>query len=253
MPMRPIAQKLEREGKNLKRDYFPHLKNVLQCNELSVSLMAYYNKVFGVPIVNGGAVSEAMYAGGSCIDEGDVGTFLHMHEDMIFIEVFDPRKEVPVEGLEFGQGVFTNMYFQSMAYVRFRSEDWDRVRWDPCPYCGATHMQMRFMGRISESADVKGRIVTAAEIEDIVYTRPESLFLPIQIIREEPQPQDKLRLRICYHEDRVKEPERYRLEVEELAKRELKVDTSVELITPGEVKSVGGFKFERVKKVKRGE
>ena len=105
------------------------------------------------------------------------------------------------------------------------------------------------MSRTSESVDVKGKLVTMGELEDIIYAFPESRPLPIQLVREEPQPQDKLKVRLCYRTDLVKDPRQYHLNMEHKLKEGIGVDTSVELITPEEIKSFG-YKYQRVLKVK---
>jgi phenylacetate-coenzyme A ligase PaaK-like adenylate-forming protein len=93
--------------------------------------------------------------------------------------------------------------------------------------------------------EIKGKLITMAEVEDIIYAHPESRPLPIQLIREKRQPQDKLRLRLCYNAQIVKEPEQYRLKVAHELKEEFGVDVEVLLITPGEV-GRRYHKFERV-------
>jgi phenylacetate-CoA ligase len=248
-PLRPVAQKMEREGKTLK-DYLSHLEGVLQTGEMSRSLGEYYFKVLGVPISNLYGVSEVGLHTTSCLDEGNVGIWQHLPEDIFFFEVLDPGTRKAAE-VEFGEPILTNLFFESMAYIRWRSEDWAQIRYAPCLYCGFTHMQIRAMGRVSESVDVKGKLIPMAELEDIIYSYAGSRFLPIQLIREEPQPQDKLRMRICYNAEMVKEPEKYRVEVEDALKKALRVDASVDLIAPEEVKMAGGIKFERVIKEKR--
>ena len=138
IPTRPIAEKLEREGKTLK-DYLPHLKVVTQTGELAMPMKEYYFKVFSVPVTDIYGVSEAGFYGGSCIAQGDIGKFLHFPEDMFFIEVIEPRSGKTVPYCEFGELVFTNLFYESMAYVRWHSEDYARVKYDPC-VCGYTHM-----------------------------------------------------------------------------------------------------------------
>jgi phenylacetate-coenzyme A ligase PaaK-like adenylate-forming protein len=69
-------------------------------------------------------------------------------------------------------------------------------------------------------------------------------------VREEPQPQDKLRLRVCYKAELVKEPEQFRLELADEFNKKLGVDTEIALITPEEVRALL-HKYERVLKEKR--
>jgi phenylacetate-coenzyme A ligase PaaK-like adenylate-forming protein len=249
-----LMQKLEQEGKNLKRDYFPELKCVFQTGELSKSLLDYGCKLFGVPICSHSTVTETMLGGGSCMYEWKEGNearmYTHMPEDTHFVEIFPPGSDKAVEGAEFGEAVITNLFSRAMAYIRFCSDDWAQARYDPCPYCGYTHIQCRWKSRVSESVNVKGKTITMGDIEDVLYAHPELRPLPAQLIREEPQPQDKLRLRVSYNTELVKEPEQFRLKLEDEFKKGLGVDTEITLITPEEVRAIA-HKFERVIKEKR--
>jgi phenylacetate-CoA ligase len=252
IPLRFIAQKLEREGKTLK-DYFPHLKAMKQTGELAESIGEYYYKVCRVPIVDCYGVCEVGSQHGSCLEEAEEkhwSLYDHLAEDKFLFEILDPRTTIPAEELEFGEFVITNMFYESMVYIRWRAEDFVTVRWDPCPYCGFTHMQVRVMGRTSESVDVKGKLITMGQVDEIIHAHPETRFLPAQLIREEPQPQDKLRLRVCYNAELVKEPEQYRLRLADEYKNKLGVDTSVDLITMAEIAALP-HKFVRVVKEKR--
>jgi phenylacetate-CoA ligase len=250
-----LVQKMEQESKNLKRDYFPELKCVFQTGELSKSLLDYGCELCGIPLSTYSAVTETMLTGCSdCVydwKEGDGGRiWQHIPEDTHFIEIFPPSSDKAVDGAKFGEMVITNLFSKGMAYIRFRAEDYAQVRYDPCPYCGFTHIQGRIKSRVSESANVKGKTITMGDIEDILYTHPELRPLPAQLVREEPQPQDKLRLRVSYKTEMVKEPEQFRLKLVDEFKKKLGVDTEIALISPEEVRAIA-HKFERVIKEKR--
>jgi phenylacetate-coenzyme A ligase PaaK-like adenylate-forming protein len=250
-----LIQKLENEDKNLKRDYFPELKCAVVANEQSKSLLDYGCKLFGVPIVNHTGMAELMFYINDCMYgwSEDEGARMHVHfpEDTHFIEIFPIGSYEPVKVVEFGEPVITNLFSECMAYIRFRSEDLvSEIRYDPCPYCGYTHMQYRPRSRVSESVTVKGKVITMSHIEDILYAYSELRPMPAQLIREEPQPQDKLRLRVSYKTDLVKEPEQFRLKLIDDFKDKLGVDAEIALISPEEVRAIY-HKFERVIKEKR--
>jgi phenylacetate-CoA ligase len=250
---RGFLSKMEQDGKNLKRDYFSELRSVTQTGELSKSLLDYGCKLFGVPVCSYSAVTETHWTGCACMyewEEDGARMYQHYPEDTHFVEIFPPGSDKAVEGAEFGEACVTNLYSQGMTYIRFRTEDFAQVRYDPCPYCGYTHMQCRVKSRVSESVNVKGKTITMGDIEDILYAHPESRPLPAQLVREEPQPQDKLRLRVCYKAELVKEPEQFRLELADEFNKKLGVDTEIALITPEEVRALL-HKYERVIKEKR--
>jgi phenylacetate-coenzyme A ligase PaaK-like adenylate-forming protein len=251
--VRPLSQRMEREGTTLKASYFPRLKFASVTGELSKNTLEYHAEMLGVPVFSHWFVTEPALIGGCCSNEAQqTGAAFHQHlpEDMHFIEIFPPELDTAVDKAEFGEFVITNMFFESMAYIRFRTEDMGQVRYDPCPYCGYTHMQARVMSRVTESVNVKGKLITMAEIEDILLSYPEVRFLPEQIIREEPQPQDRLRLRLCCNAELVKEPKQFKLRMEDEFNKRLGVDAVVDLITPEEVRALV-HKWERVVKEKR--
>jgi phenylacetate-coenzyme A ligase PaaK-like adenylate-forming protein len=214
----------------------------------------YGCELFGVPISSHSTVTETMWGGDACVyewKEGDSARmYIHYPEDSHFIEFLPPGADNTAEGVEFGEAVITNLYSKAMAYIRFHSEDWMQVQYDPCAYCGYTHMQCRTKSRVSESVNVKGKTITMGDIEDILYAYPELRPMPAQLIREEPQPQDKLRLRVSYKTDLVKEPEQFRLKLIDDFKDKLGVDAEIALISPEEVRAIY-HKFERVIKEKR--
>jgi phenylacetate-coenzyme A ligase PaaK-like adenylate-forming protein len=250
---RILSHMAEQQGKTLREAFFPNLKRGDLTGEIAMSMREYHHKCWGATMTNLFAVSDTLFCGSSCNEgeEREVGRFMHLPEDEFFVEALDLRTGKPVEGLEFGEPVITNLFSEAMAYIRWRTEDAADIRWDPCPYCGYTHMREFVRSRISETIDVKGKLIPMGDVEDFVYSRPESRPLPIQIIREEPQPQDKLRVRLCYHENLVKEPEQYARMIEDGLKKRLGVETSVELISPQEVRLAAGWKFVRVVTEKR--
>jgi phenylacetate-CoA ligase len=195
-----------------------------------------------------------MWVYGDCIYEWKEGDkprmYTHQPEDLFFVEIIPPGADKAVEGAEFGEYCMTSLENKSLTYIRFRAEDWNKVKYDPCPHCGCTHMQTRTMSRVSESVNVKGKYITMGDIEDVLYTHPETRPMPAQLIREEPQPQDKLRLRVSYKTDSVKEPEQFRLKLADDFSKKLGVDTEITLITPEEVRAIA-HKYERVIKEKR--
>jgi phenylacetate-CoA ligase len=250
---RAVAQEMEKKRTTVKDSILPHLKVASVTGELSKSSFEYEAKMFGVPVVSHTYVTDAAFIQGCCFDEAQqTGAALYQHfpEDMFFIELFPVGSDKAVEGADFGELVITSLFSESMAFIRFNTEDTARMRYDPCPYCGYTHVQGRVMSRVTESVNVGGKIITMAEVEDVTQAHPETRFLPTQLVREEPQPQDKLRIKTCYNAELVKEPEQFKLQIEEECKKQFAVEALVDLITPEEVKGLF-HKFERVIKEKR--
>jgi phenylacetate-coenzyme A ligase PaaK-like adenylate-forming protein len=220
-----------------------------------VSFLDFGQRLFGVPIVGNSGILETTMLYGDCVYEWKEGdeprVYHHFPEDFTFMEIFPPGLDKAVEGAEFGEFCMTPLENEALAYVRFRAEDWVRARYEPCPHCGCTHMQARTMSRVSESVNVKGKLITMGDVEEIIYAHPECRPLPAQLIREEPQPQDKLRLRVSYKTELVKEAEQLRLKLVGEFKRGLGVDTEITFMSPEEVRLVAAHKIERVIKEKR--
>jgi phenylacetate-coenzyme A ligase PaaK-like adenylate-forming protein len=246
---RTLFPKLEKEGKVLNRDYFPELKCVWVTGELSKSLLDHASKLFGVPIVVGSAVNDGWWRGDSCYYgwEEDQGARMYMHwpEDTHFVEVFPWGSDKPQNEADIGEPVFTNLVSKAMVYIRFRSGDLYRCLWAPCPHCGYTQLQARVLSRISESVNVGGKIVAMGEIEDVLYSFPECRVYPTQLIRESLQPQARLRLRVSYNTELVKDPDAFKQGLVAAFKEGLGVGTEIELISPDEVKAFF-HKYQRV-------
>lgn len=172
-----LRGKMEAEGTNLKRDYFSQLRSVLISNELSKSCMDDACERFGVVGITESALTEAMLTVGGCGCDWEEGQgareYAHLPEDTHFFEVIPLGKEEPVKEAEFGEAVVTNLFSESMAYIRFRWDDIGRFKYEPCPYCGTTFMSMWPRCRTSEVVNIKGKYILMGDVEEFVYVHPE--------------------------------------------------------------------------------
>jgi phenylacetate-CoA ligase len=243
LPGRPMISRLIAEGKKLS-DLFPHMKSFRYSGELPDSIKEHVYNITGLPNLDYWAVSETGVFGYACMEQGPYWDNNHIPEDSAFVEVLDERFKSMPDG-ELGELVFTNLYFDSMMYIRWKSEDLVTRDSSPCP-CGSTHSRVKFYGRVSEATIIGNHRIPMRNVENVVYRHPESRLLPIQVVHKGPM-QDKLIVRVCFDEKRVSHIESYKNAIQRELVSELKVPASVQLITLSEVQALP-HKFIRVVK-----
>jgi phenylacetate-CoA ligase len=245
LPGRPITAKLIEEGKNL-HDCFPRMKTFRYSGELADSIKEYVYNITGVPNLDFWSVSETGVFGYACVEQGPNWDNNHIPEDSAFVEVLDEKFNSVSDG-ELGELVFTNLYFESMMYIRWKSEDLVTRDSSPCP-CGSTHSRVKFYGRVSEATIIGNHRIPMRNVENVVYRHPESRLLPIQVVHTGSY-QDTLKVRVCFDEKSVSDRKTYKNLIEHELVQELKVPASVQLITLSEVQALP-HKFIRVVKEK---
>lgn len=77
--------------------------------------------------------------------------------------------------------------------------------------------------------------IYSREIEEVVYSFPELRFMPYQIVRKKPFPQDKIILRFSYNPKLTKDPEELKKRLEAVLKEKFDVDVEAKIIKPEEV------------------
>jgi phenylacetate-CoA ligase len=119
---------------------------------------------------------------------------LHGWDDMFFLEIVDPKTDQPVGPGERGEFIFTSLLDESLAFIRWRSEDIGYVSTEPCP-CGRTHPRTYFLGRVGYEVSIKGKSLFPGEIHECLEAFPETDHGLFQIIKYAPM-MDTLRLKI---------------------------------------------------------
>lgn len=119
---------------------------------------------------------------------------LHGWDDMFFLEIVDPKTDKPVGPGERGEFIFTSLCDESLAFIRWRSEDIGYVNMEPCA-CGRTHARTYFLGRTGYQVSIKGKSLFPGEIHEALEDYPETDHGLFQIIKYA-QDMDTLKLKI---------------------------------------------------------
>jgi phenylacetate-CoA ligase len=119
---------------------------------------------------------------------------MHGWDDMFFIEIVDPETDEPLGPGERGEFIYTTLSEESLAFVRWRSEDIGYLNPEPCA-CGRTHTRTYFLGRTGYQVSIKGQSLFPAEIHEALENYPETDHGLFQIVKYA-QEMDTLRLKI---------------------------------------------------------
>jgi phenylacetate-CoA ligase len=98
---------------------------------------------------------------------------IHIWADHYLVEVLDPETLKDVEPNKPGELVITNLSFEAMPILRYRTGDRVIVNFDTCE-CGRTHPRItRFLGRVDDMLLVSGTNVFPSQVEYVLLRHPE--------------------------------------------------------------------------------
>jgi len=98
---------------------------------------------------------------------------IHLWNDHYLVEVLDPETLVEVEPGKPGELVITNLSFEAMPILRYRTGDRVIVSFDKCA-CGRTHPRItNFLGRVDDMLLVSGTNVFPSQIEYVLLQHSE--------------------------------------------------------------------------------
>ncbi len=165
----------------------------------------------------------------------------HYLEDQFYVETVDSDSLERLPDGEEGELVLTNLWAEANPLLRYRMEDVVRINRDPCE-CGSTHARVTYRGRYAWSVKVRDRRIFSDDVENVIWSKPETEFAAYQLVKSKTQPQDVLKVKTT-----VLSENRPGLE------SELAAELSESLGVPAEVKivdlteiAVGTVKFVRV-------
>jgi len=119
---------------------------------------------------------------------------LHIWEDHFFVEVIDPKTELPLPDGTPGELVITTLTKRAMPLLRYRTGDSCALMSDPCK-CGSPFRRItRLSGRFDDMLIIRGINVYPSEIESIIYSLP-ALGSEYQIVIDRVQTLDSLTVR----------------------------------------------------------
>ncbi len=97
---------------------------------------------------------------------------IHLWGDHYLVEVLDPETLEDVEAGNAGELVLTNLSFEAMPILRYRTGDRVVVNFDTCE-CGRTHPRItNFLGRVDDMLLVSGTNVFPSQIEFVLLRHP---------------------------------------------------------------------------------
>jgi phenylacetate-CoA ligase len=123
------------------------------------------------------AMSEVGVLAGGCKKE----TGLHGFEDALIYEVLDPDSDRTLEEGEKGELVITHLNNGAMPLIRYRTGDLTSIDRSPCP-CGRTHVRLMGVDRISDAIQVKGRVIYANDVEEVLHR--DGQMINFRIVKE---------------------------------------------------------------------
>jgi phenylacetate-CoA ligase len=157
---------------------------------------------------------------------------MHTFLDLCSVEVIDPETEEVLNPGEEGELVITLLWNEATPIIRYRTGDMaSLLPYEPCP-CGRTHPRMSAVkGRLAHSIKVKGKRVFPIDVEEVMVGTP-GLGEDYQIIVDKPGELDKLKVKVEYKPE-VGDPMVLKKRVEEALKRNLAIESEVELVPLG--------------------
>jgi phenylacetate-CoA ligase len=111
--------------------------------------------------------------GGPMSMDCEYTTGIHVWADHYLLEVINPDTEEYVKPGEPGELVLSNLSFEAMPILRYRTGDRVVVDFSKCP-CGRTHPRItKFLGRVDDMLLVSGTNVFPSQVENVLLQYPE--------------------------------------------------------------------------------
>ncbi|MDO5835589.1 MAG: coenzyme F390 synthetase [Methanobacterium sp.] len=169
-----LARRMEKEGINPQESSIKHL--IAGGESFADESRAYVEEVWGVPVYNTYGSTEGTMCG-ECHEK--VG--LHVPEDMVHLDLYDPAMENFVDEGECGRIVLTTLLppggKTGTLLLNYDTEDTSVVvSRDKCP-CGRTHMRILNPEREAETAWVMGAPFNRVDVERGVFQRENMDYL----------------------------------------------------------------------------
>jgi phenylacetate-CoA ligase len=119
-------------------------------------------RVYGLTEMGGPVAMDCEYTAG-----------IHIWADHYLVEVVNPETLLDAAPGEPGELVISNLSFEAMPLLRYRTGDLVEMDFEPCP-CGRTHPRItRFLGRVDDMLLVSGTNVFPGQIEHVLLRHPE--------------------------------------------------------------------------------
>jgi phenylacetate-CoA ligase len=180
--------------------------------------------------------------------EGEERDGYFVQEDTALLEVVDPVTGRPVNDLEVGEIVATDLDNEAAPYIRFRSEDLVKVTHQPAS-SGRTQMRIWVVGRAGDEMRIGGKTFVVKDVWDQVESMPECGDALFQVVKYAPE-KDELRIRIGYSPEKTADVSELHSRAVSLLEEKLGVRSTVDMMTVEDIlkTSTSVAKFPRTVK-----
>lgn len=136
----------------------------------------YLDEVWGIPAYNTYGSTEGTMCGECMVRNG-----LHVPEDLVHMDLYDPKLSSFVPDGQSGRIVLTTLLPEGARsgnlLINYDTEDVSEViTRDPCP-CGRTHMRVKNPIREAETIHIRDVAVNRVDIEEGVFQRDNMEYL----------------------------------------------------------------------------
>ncbi|OEU69895.1 MAG: phenylacetate--CoA ligase [Desulfovibrio sp. S3730MH75] len=164
--LKVIADKASAAGMDLKKDFNLDVAFVA-AERLPESLRTEVEEAFGMKIRQGYGTADVGCLAYECLELGG----MHV-SSRCYVEICDPQTGSPLPMGEMGEVVVTP-YTLSYPLIRFGTGDLSRMIDTPCG-CGRTAPKLAgILGRVDDTAKVKGQFIYPAQVAQVVAKFPQ--------------------------------------------------------------------------------
>ncbi|RLB37937.1 MAG: hypothetical protein DRH20_06780 [Deltaproteobacteria bacterium] len=238
---RPLWHVTEKYGPRL-RELLPGFQYLLMAGQ---HVTASFRK--GIESYWGGRLCEAYAmtdAGMPCTHCTEQTETFHFPQDAFLVEILDPETGEDLSGTgRVGEIVVSSLQLEGTPLFRFRSGDMGFTTAEPCP-CGRTGLRLGVVEREAHGIQVGEKLIYASDVEEVLYDVPDLFLRQYHLLRQQRQPQNKLRVRVALPPGSPEGPLKAKV-LEHLEDR-LGVPAEVEFLPEGAERFVAAYKFLRV-------
>ncbi|TWP34475.1 phenylacetate--CoA ligase family protein [Leekyejoonella antrihumi] len=234
-----IEIKYMREHDIVPTQVHPNLKFIYSAFLCTDARRTILERAWGVPYRNMGSSGDQYIPASECEFSAPA---LHFLEDQFLLEVVDSDTLESVEQGAEGELIVTNLWAEATPFLRYRMEDVVQIDESTCE-CGSTHARVNYRGRYAWSVLVGTNRVFSDDVENVLWTHPETEFAAYQLVKLRHQPQDELIVRTTVSE--VSNTDELRTRLGNDLHDRLGVPAVVELVDASDI-GIGTVKFARV-------
>lgn len=189
--LRIIADKALAQGMDLAKDFKLEVAFVA-AERLPESLRESLERDFGMQVRQGYGTADLGCIAYECPSLGGMHVSNRCH-----VEICDPSTGAPVPVGEAGEVVVTP-FVRNYPLVRFGTGDLSRLVMEPCD-CGRTSPRLAaILGRVDDTAKVKGQFVYPAQVAQVCAALPQ--IEAWQLVVDNPGGRDSLEIRLKLNE-----------------------------------------------------